>query len=561
MLALDMKKFRNTLLVVFLLFIFTLTLNLIQAAALTWKLTEEFNNFRSSTSIENREEILDRNTERISSLAKSIETPWIRVPFAIAGQKKNLHEVSNALKAFSRVLDKTAPLVAEVSTLKVQSEIIERVDANRSMLVLSASDMGDFLTSIDSIDLKRVPFLASEDGNLEERISLANQVWSENYESIGAWSEALGAREPKRYFVALQNSAQARGTGGMPGTFAIVEINKGNLSVLQTGTNAELRSAKEIPIKVPAEFREIYGEYPAGWNPSNLSPHFPYAAKIWLALWRAQTNEKLDGAIAVDPFVLASLLKVTGDIEVDGRVLTPENTVDELLSKAYVRYENDNRKRKDYLADVAFIFGKKLQERSPEPLDLASALLKPLSQRRILIFSSDIQVQQVLQNSAVSGSLDFKSKNDYRAIVINTSGNKMDYYLSRRLKIETKNCNENETEVTFSLLLDVNSNTRLPDYVNGRKDLGRVDGVGNSHGLAVLIFGPKGSTIIQSKSDQPKSYLSELGRPVWLKYADLKPKLGQDFKVTFAGGKGRVTSSVQPLVKKQKTEILDNCQS
>src|SRR6266702_4650935 len=40
----------------------------------------------------------------------------------------------------------------------------------------------------------------------------------------------LGAGSPQRYFVGLQNEAEARGTGGLPGAFAIIVADHGMLS-------------------------------------------------------------------------------------------------------------------------------------------------------------------------------------------------------------------------------------------------------------------------------------------------------------------------------------------
>ena len=39
----------------------------------------------------------------------------------------------------------------------------------------------------------------------------------------------LGVDSPRRYLIAFQNSAEARGTGGLIGGFAAVEINKGQI--------------------------------------------------------------------------------------------------------------------------------------------------------------------------------------------------------------------------------------------------------------------------------------------------------------------------------------------
>lgn len=557
--ASNSRVIKKTILVILFVFFTTLLLNLMLIAYLSWSIKDSVAEFRATTSVERRTEVLELSSDDFVRLSGAIDTPWLEGIFRSTGFDQDARGVSKALLSLSRVLEKSSSLIAEVSLLTDLEDLTQKVDENTPYLVFAAADIAEFLDSLNSVNWSRLPIVGPRTKDFDQKIMLANQVWSQNYKSVGVWSDLIGSKSPKRYFVALQNSAQARGTGGMPGTFAVLEINKGKIKILRTGTNTELRSANRIPIEVPNEFRQIYGEYPANWNPSNLSPHFPYAARIWLALWNSQHNEKLDGAIAVDPFVLSSLLKATGNIEVDGRILTPENTVDELLSRFYVTYEKDNQRRKNYLAKVALTFGKKLEESAPAPMDLMQSLLNPLSENRILIYSSASEIQKILEESAISGSLNFRNSNNFRAIVLNTSGNKMDYYLKRELKIESISCSPRKSRVTFRLLIDVDPKLDLPDYVNGRKDLGMVGGVGNRHGVAVLIFGPPGSVVIPDESDAPKSLLTELDRPVWLRYADLSPRIEQVIEVTFLGGNGAITTSSQPLVKKQATKVLDSC--
>ena len=549
----------KTILVAVLIVSFTALLNIIQIVFLSLSLRNDFVDWNANLSVEVREEIIRSSVDDLQALSKSLETPMAEVLFSVIGQRENSTGIATTVKYSAEFIEDMAPLIAEVSLLNKDELIIDALHRNLPSIVLNAGKLDQAISALNRVNWSSVPLLQEKGIVLESKTSLISDVWGKNYQSIGSWTSLLGANQPKRYFVALQNSAQARGTGGMPGTFAIIELVRGKVNVLRTGTNAELRSAASVPIDVPDEFSQIYGNYPANWNPSNLSPHFPYAAQIWLALWKAQTGETLDGAIAVDPFVLASMLEATGEIEVYGKVLRSNNTVEELLSNSYKEYEFDNQKRKNFLAEVALTFGRKLQQDSLNSRGLLSSLLEPLSENRVLIYSKEKVLQEILEEAAISGSLNYRNKNDFRAIVLNTSGNKMDFYLERKLSIETLSCRPNKTKVTFDLYLNIDPNEKLSDYVNGRRDLGLTGGVGNRHGIAVLIFGPKGSSIIVEESDIPKNYLSELGRPVWLQYADLSPRMSQQFKVIFSGGKGSITTSTQPLVKPQKISITDSC--
>ena len=140
----------------------------------------------------------------------------------------------------------------------------------------------------------------------------------------------------KRYLISFQNSAEARGTGGILGAYALIELDKGNLKILQTGSNAALYgiSLKEIPVAVPAEFLRLYGKNPAILQNSNLSPHFPYGAQIWMGLWKKKYGEQLDGVIAVDPTALSYILRSTGEIRLQsGEKITAFHPLGEVARK------------------------------------------------------------------------------------------------------------------------------------------------------------------------------------------------------------------------------------
>src|SRR5665647_1563405 len=123
----------------------------------------------------------------------------------------------------------------------------------------------------------------------------------------------LGQDGPKRYFLAFQNEAEARGTGGLAGAFAIVEANHGKLRFTRMESDTTLH---DIAAKVDfgPDYRHLFGA--AGttttYRQGNLSPHFPYAAQIWASMWKNYSGQKVDGVIAVDPSALGYLLAVTG---------------------------------------------------------------------------------------------------------------------------------------------------------------------------------------------------------------------------------------------------------
>jgi hypothetical protein len=244
--------------------------------------------------------------------------------------------------------------------------------------------------------------------------------------SASSW--LAGADLPKRYMIAFQNSAEARGTGGILGAFAIVEMNKGRLSVIRTGSNAVLYSLKDVPVRVPAEFTKLYGKNPAILQNSNLSPHFPYGAEIWMGLWKKQFNEQLDGVIAVDPSALSYVLSATGQITLaSGEVITSENVVSETLQKAYKRYEKDNDARKQYLVDIMNATASKITSGNFSKVGMAKAIRRGLIENRILMYSRDEAAETELASVRLGGFLSKEPNNEFRVVIQNIDASKLDF--------------------------------------------------------------------------------------------------------------------------------------
>ena len=131
----------------------------------------------------------------------------------------------------------------------------------------------------------------------------------------------MGSQSPKKYLLVFQNSAESRGTGGIIGAYAEIQVYRGAVTVLRQGSNVGLKSLNEIPIAMPDEYNNLWGSDPAIWQNSNKSPHFPYAAEIYSALWERQFNEKLDGVFATDPEALSYLLNAIGPVTLEPRAV------------------------------------------------------------------------------------------------------------------------------------------------------------------------------------------------------------------------------------------------
>ena len=377
-----------------------------------------------------------------------------------------------------------------------------------------------------------------------------------------------GADGPKKYLVSFQNSAEARGTGGILGAFAIVEMERGRMKVLRTGSNASLysMSISTLPIEMPEEFLRLYGNNPGILQNSNLSPHFPYGAEIWMGLWKKAYNEDLDGVIAVDPSALSYILKATGPIELpSGEKITAENVVSETLERAYKRFEKDNNARKEYLVQILDAAAAKLVMQDFDKRKMIDGLVQGIIEHRILVYSKDKKAEKILSKSRIAGFMSKAPNNEFRAVIQNIDASKLDYYLDRSVVVESVECKkEKRTQVRITVKNTLESGQGLPAYVLTRADKGKpANLVTGAHRFKVFIYGPTRAKLVNVWRENRTADLgggaTERLRPVYVADVDLSPGESEELHANFAGGVGKITFIDQPLVRTTQIEIKDKC--
>jgi len=375
-----------------------------------------------------------------------------------------------------------------------------------------------------------------------------------------------GADRPKRYLIAFQNSAEARGSGGILGAYAVVELDQGKISVIKTGSNEALKWIDEIPIKMPEEFTSLYRSDPAIWQNSNLSPHFPYGAQIWLALWKKQFGQSLDGVIAVDPSALSYMLKATGPITLpSGKILTAENLVAQTLSTAYKEYEKDNAARKQYLVSIINATFKQLLSGEFSKLQMARALHQGIVENRILVYATESSVEAELVKTRLAGFMDTAPSNQYRVVVQNIDASKLDYYLERDISIRSLSCGVSaEVEVSVTVKNSLKSGVGLPAYVLTRADKSKPDAIiPGQHRFLLFIYGPPQSKLLHatrsSTTGSAGGVATERERPILVADLDLPPGGSEGVTTTFSRGSGKIQYHSQPLALKESVKINDAC--
>lgn len=281
----------------------------------------------------------------------------------------------------------------------------------------------------------------------------------------------LGHSGSQRYFVAFQNDAESRGTGGLPGAFGILQIDDGKPHFTAFENDATLNRV-DTGLDLGAEYDDLYQGYDATtyYPNSNVSPHFPYAAQIWATMWERHSGEHVDGAVAVDPTTLSYLLAATGPVTAHGTSVGAANVIALTQSTVYQRFADNNDKRKQFLLDVAKAVSQQVVHAHGSASGLLDAATRAAGERRLLVWSATPGIEAKLEQTELSGSVP-ETKAPYAEFtVVNEAGNKLDYYLHRTATWQRTGCGDTRSVTATMELTNAAPASGLPDYVTHRGD-------------------------------------------------------------------------------------------
>lgn len=337
----------------------------------------------------------------------------------------------------------------------------------------------------------------------------------------------LGQDRPRSYFVLVQQTSEARGTGGLPGGFAVLRADRGRIAVLRSGSNGELVNGPiPLPAGVPAGYARRYAANGAFslWQNVNLSPDLPVVARVVAARWRAQGGQPVDGVIAVDASGLQSLLAGTPPVRVGpDRQVAPDQLERYLGLEQYVGSRPiDQLARKDDLAAVAREAVDRIT-RGGVNEELLRGLIRAVRSGHLRLATDDPALRSRLRKAEVDGALPSGPAPLAYPVIVNAAGSKLDYFLDRSVVYAAGPCRGSSRASSIAVELRNRAPaTGLPPYVTIRSVGGRtVDSTTNE--VLLAVYGTSGARLQVATLDGspvpvgPQGVLvtREAGLPVW----------------------------------------------
>ena len=255
--------------------------------------------------------------------------------------------------------------------------------------------------------------------------------------------DLLGGNGTRRYFLAFQNNAELRGSGGFMGNWGELVAEGGKIRIDRFGRMDDLTEAARQPLRLVGmdEFLRRWREFdvPRSWQQVNLSPDFPTTAQVISQLYPQSGGQRIDGVIAIDPFGLAGLLNLTGPIRVPhwNQPITSQNLVDVTLRQAYEVLPQDQRV--EFLGEVARAVAATLTSADlGSPSRLGDALGGPVARQNLKIWLARPEEQRLMHLLHADGAVAPLAGDSLLVVDQNVAANKIDFYLRRVIDYEVR---------------------------------------------------------------------------------------------------------------------------
>lgn len=267
----------------------------------------------------------------------------------------------------------------------------------------------------------------------------------------------LGRDRPRRYLVFAASYSELRGSMGLLGSWALMTADDGRLDVGPFRETADL-PVTEAGVTGPSEdFARRYARYGVlqDWRNANMSPSFPDTARVLLELWDAGGGAPVDGVLVTSPVVVEAMIGELGPLEVPGvTTLTAANARRFIGLDAYAAFDSQQQ-RKRVLGAVATAGFERMLDvvESSDVMASAEMLQRLVAAGDVQMYVRDDDIQRVLAEVGIAGELPAGDGEFASVVVNNVSGNKLDFFTTRRVhhtvRLLPDGVTASDLEVTF----------------------------------------------------------------------------------------------------------------
>lgn len=238
--------------------------------------------------------------------------------------------------------------------------------------------------------------------------------------------DLLGASQPKRYLVLLQNNTELRPTGGFIGSVALIDVADGAITKLEVpgGGSYDYQGQLKAHIISPEPLHIVN---PAWYlQDANWWPDFPTSAQKIMWFYEKSGGPTVDGVLTLTPDVVVALLQQTGPVELKDPYNITINA-DNFLSQVQQSTTAQTDKPKQMIADLLPVLLDRLfRDANMDRLALLGTFETALQQKQMLFYFPDAGQEDRIVRLGWGGEIK-ATDSDYLSVIdTNIGGGKTD---------------------------------------------------------------------------------------------------------------------------------------
>ena len=498
-----------------------------------------------------REEQVKTFSDHVSKAYKQTSSPLWQLASVVPYVGDDISAVRTMVAAMENISSQALPQLLQaadnidLNNVHVENGTIEisGLEASQRPLQIADDTIDKATREVKTVKAVKTPHIAQVADvlktaetyceKLDSVVHSLNSIVQVLPSMLGTESHANDA--PRNYLILAQTNAEARPSGGLPGSLGLVTVQGGHVSLQPFVSDSEIQNADEPVVDLTAEERLLFTDkLGKDIRDVNFTPDFPRTGEIVSAMWNRQYGVAVDGVIAIDPLFLQNMLAVTGGVAMpDGSTLDGANTAQTLLHDVYARMvpqETD-----EYFAVAAQAAFDHIMQNAGNFKSYVKALSTSVEQGHVMVWSAHEDEQDLIADSAISGKLITEgAKPQVGVYISDETESKMDWYLHREVttefqKVARNGANQYTVHIKLQNTMTAEEAASEADYVTGAGNIvpkGQIK-------TALFIYAPANGRLVDwefQNADDYKGVTLHDGLTVGVGDVTLQP--GESYEIT-----------------------------
>lgn len=384
---------------------------------------------------------------------------------------------------------------------------VDRIEGMVGPAEQSEAAFGNAASALDEVDSSH--FLGPIRGRydqLRDLVTDAQTTLGSTYRAARIIPQMMGTDRARYYLMVLQNNAELRSGGGLPGALSLVRMKDGKVDIVEQTDMADIGQNIAPVVKLTPEEIRIFGRILGiAAVDATLTPDFVRSAEIIRARWEREIGGRLDGMFFLDPVAVSYLLRGTGPVPVPGYAPIDANNVVGAVENEVYRITNDREFHSDYQQAVSKAVFNAFTAGRGDTAESIRGLVAGVMEGRIRMHSFEPDSQSEIAGTTIAGEFsDEADDQPHVGIYINDGGpTKLQYYLKYDAEVVPRACIDGRQDLAGSVSFhsDTPADAEdLPPSITGKGFPGvRVDP--GDQLLVVYVTSPVGGEIVSLSID------------------------------------------------------------